>query len=335
MNERETILLDPNNQFTLTDEVLRANRSHGYRQALLIGEQGCGKTTYALLVAFQIYRDWDKVENAYFFTLDDFIKKYDAMLANNIHVPYILWDDAGMHASKYLWMIDRQSQLQVKLLNGIFNSIRTYLSGMVFTSPDTDIIYELRRKSWISGEPEGDEDDLTHRINVYKKKLKGWDPESKPRSRYIGTDLFPMWLPPDVRERYEDRRKVAIKEYYEELKKLMESAKQKAEGGSLSDADIAIYARHRVIVDMTAALGKDTSTIKTGAAAGISQPRAWQMIFNHNNMVKNANACIICTATKGPNRDKEIELTPIKKRGEGGKVVIDNGNDENDELQDE
>ena len=42
-----------------------ALESYGYEQIFLIGSQGSGKTSYALLVAYELLGDWKKAFNSF------------------------------------------------------------------------------------------------------------------------------------------------------------------------------------------------------------------------------------------------------------------------------
>ena len=73
--------------------------------AIIYGMQRSGKTMYSLLVMYDFYRDWDKVLDNVFFTLEDLIGAIKERVLTNFsaskQLKVICWDDAGVHGSKY------------------------------------------------------------------------------------------------------------------------------------------------------------------------------------------------------------------------------------------
>ena len=50
-------------------------------------------------------------------------------------------------------MRGREGFYITRLLNGLINLARTLVAGTIYTSPDMDILKELRKKAWIVAEP--------------------------------------------------------------------------------------------------------------------------------------------------------------------------------------
>ena len=234
----------------------------GYAQFFIRGPQGSGKTTYAMISMYQLYRrlGFDKeeawrivVEMTVFkpapaLDLMEFMLELQELHASKgekaafeeavrheqgwwitklarlatrrkpelkyrvWRVPVILFDDAGLYFSKYLTSLGSEGYWTAMRVNALINLIRTMASCTIFTSPDLDVLKELRKKSWIVSEPfipHGE--NKPHRImRHYKKRLlpSGQIVTKRvKREDVYRVDVLPDW----VYDEYERKRREALR----------------------------------------------------------------------------------------------------------------------------
>jgi len=222
---------------TFTRKVLSAYKRYGFESLFIIGPQGSGKTTYALLVLYEVYRDWGKVLEYTFFDLERALKHLDEALNSGERLPVILFDDAGIHLSKYLWY-SSEGRALVMWFNALYNLIRTICAAVIFTSPDLDTLVEVRKKSWWVGEPkiphQTASDAYERHMVLYKKRVmaSGQVIVSKRAIDVYRLDIIPN----DVRKKYEEMRREALKKTLRLVKeaadRMKASLELNKEGGS-------------------------------------------------------------------------------------------------------
>ncbi len=206
--------------FILTRIIKSALRRYDFVSAFIIGPQGAGKTTYALLILHEVYGDWDKVLQHTYFDPREALPKFKDVLSSGERIPAILFDDAGLHLSKYLISSSREGFHLVRLINGLVNLMRTLVAGVIYTSPDMDILKELRKKAWIIGEPTAPHGvkDPSRIVKLYRKRIA---PSGKVYIHKLGYDAYDLRdLPTDVRREYEEKRRAAMEPLIEELENL-------------------------------------------------------------------------------------------------------------------
>jgi len=108
----------------LSRKIRSAVKRYDFESAFLVGPQGMGKTTYGMLVLYEIYRDWDLVLHYTVFDPRPVLYELKECLTTGRRIPTILFDDAGIHLSKYLPQIEGNAEL-VMVLNATYNLIRT------------------------------------------------------------------------------------------------------------------------------------------------------------------------------------------------------------------
>ncbi|MEB3861459.1 MAG: hypothetical protein GSR84_04475 [Desulfurococcales archaeon] len=109
----------------------------GFQSFILIGGKGHGKSTYSLksVAFYMMYYEGLDCAEAYLEALDrlafsgeelmDTIEKYGDI---------VIWDDAGLHGSTYLWFIEGAQEYVVALSNW-FDVARTDLSILIMSTP--------------------------------------------------------------------------------------------------------------------------------------------------------------------------------------------------------
>ena len=204
----------------LSRMIKSAYRRYDFVSAFIIGPQGSGKTTYAMLVAYEVYKDWDKVLGHLHFDPREALGQLRRALETRERIPLLIFDDAGMHLSKYMISTGREGfNLAVKL-NALINLARTLTAGIIYTSPDMDILKELRKKAWIVAEPTAPHgvDKPDRLAKIYRKRIA---PSGKVYVHKLGYDQYRLdAIPQDVREKYEEKRRKAMAPLLDELEEL-------------------------------------------------------------------------------------------------------------------
>lgn len=206
--------------FILTKMIKSALRRQDFVSCFVIGPQGSGKTTYAMLVLHEIYKDWDNVLRHLYFDPREALPELKNALRSGSRMPLIVFDDAGLHLSKYLISSNKEGFHLVRLINGLFNLIRTLTAGVIFTSPDMDILKELRKKAWVVAEPTAPHgvEDPSRLAKLYRKRIA---PSGKVYIHKLGYDAYDLRaIPNDVRAEYEEKRRAAMEPLLEELEAL-------------------------------------------------------------------------------------------------------------------
>jgi len=208
---------------TFTKKVISAYRRYDFENLFAVGPQGMGKTTYAMLVLYEVYKDWDSVLEWLTFDPREVLPKLKEALRAGSRIKLIVFDDAGIHLSKYLWSLDKEAQQVALLMNSLFNIIRTVCAGVIFTSPDMDVLKELRKKSWWVGEPKAPsgKEDPRRLMTLYRKRILVTGVTRVSRKAIDEYDL--RLIPNDVRKEYEEKRKEAIEPLIEKLEELLSS----------------------------------------------------------------------------------------------------------------
>jgi len=186
----------------------------------VIGPQGSGKTTYAMLVSYEVYGDWNAVLDHLYFDPREALPAFRRALETGERIPLVVFDDAGMHLSKYMLSSDRESYKLATKLNAMINLARTLTAGIIYTSPDMDILKELRKKAWIVAEPTAPHglakpDRLA---KLYRKRIA---PSGKVYVHKLGYDAYRLdAIPDDVRMKYEEKRRKAMEPLLDELEEI-------------------------------------------------------------------------------------------------------------------
>ena len=197
-----------------------AYKVNGYLQLFVFGEQGVGKTTYACLTAFQVYRDWDKVLKHLFFHPQPALAKLKETFKGGRRIPLIIFDDAGIYLSKYTHLAVKGGYTVTLNINRVFNFMRTLCSTVILTSPTPDILKDLREKSWFNAivRPHPERSEPWRQAVILKRfpSLKGetW-------LENVGEDSFPLKLPNDVYREYERKRNEAAEKILKDLDKVL------------------------------------------------------------------------------------------------------------------
>jgi len=122
------------------NKILRRH-PNGFAGFVVVGERGMGKSTYAYKVMAKIYQLVDELDeyDAYRKALDhiifqpkDLINLIEHNISKDFITPVICLDDATVHFNSYKFFVDLH---EVILLKGMFDTIRTAITGLIMTCP--------------------------------------------------------------------------------------------------------------------------------------------------------------------------------------------------------
>lgn len=124
---------------------------YGFIGYNITGERGTGKSTYAYKVMAKIYQLTMELNeyDAYFealnymiFSPKDLIRLVQYNMKHNVISPVICLDDATVHFNSYQFFIDIY---EVTLLKGMFDTIRTAVTGLLMTCPNRKQLLKFLR----------------------------------------------------------------------------------------------------------------------------------------------------------------------------------------------
>jgi hypothetical protein len=165
--------------------------------AIIYGVQRAGKSSYALQVMYDVYKDWDIVLKNCLFKLEDVISFLQERMKSREIVSAFCWDDAGVHGSCWRYFSHRD---EVELLKSLFDVIGTKCRSCLFTTPYPDgLLKSLRSYEF-------------YRVKISKENsrdrrlARGYQSVLLPSgSRYIRKefiDHYSVWLPDDIYKEY-------------------------------------------------------------------------------------------------------------------------------------
>ena len=105
----------------LTDKVLAAY-PHSFCGAIITGPRGIGKSSYALNVAWEVYRNlkydentsWNMALDCCKFTIEEVVQFIQINVRSPDKVHLLIWDDAGTYAGTTKWWTDRNALDKLK-----------------------------------------------------------------------------------------------------------------------------------------------------------------------------------------------------------------------------
>jgi hypothetical protein len=215
-------------------QVQIAYKNRGFVGLKIHGRYGKGKTTSAMWLTYAIYRlfypsesikqIWQRVLDSFVFTAQDFLKLTDtrpmnkdwlSMRATDVlqttfkmrHI-IIIWDDAGIHASK-----EKRYEQDIKEVTQKLNTIRDVTSCLIITVPEEgELVSSLRdNRSFITVE--------IHREGggKYNRRLYFWEYRfgklGRRRRKFLWkSKIFSIYVPNWVYGKY-----LAMRNYAKEL----------------------------------------------------------------------------------------------------------------------
>ena len=89
-------------KYVLADLINRAVKYDGFIGAIIYGAQRLGKSSYSAQVLYDIYQDWDIVQDHIVFNLSDVVNILHTASKERRKIPALCWDDCGVHGNPTL-----------------------------------------------------------------------------------------------------------------------------------------------------------------------------------------------------------------------------------------
>lgn len=177
----------------------------GYIGIIVYGDQGYGKSTYALQVTHKILHNWEKCLDSLCFTIDE----VNSYLMADERQKIMVWDDAGVHANKYKYHDSRE---QVQTLSGLLDTIRTFLACLIITTPTpAKLLKPIRELPFYYAKIVKNKF-IYRRAKIYKREYV----PDKMFTRLVAEDYFTCRLPNWVYERYDRIRDSYAREAHQQ-----------------------------------------------------------------------------------------------------------------------
>ncbi len=134
-----------------TSHRIKSRHPDGYVGYVVVGERGSGKSMYAYKVMAKIYQDlynlnefdaYDTALKHIIYSPSELIELIRHNIDKDIITPVICLDDATVHFNSYKFFVDLQ---EVILLKGLFDTIRTAISGLIMTCPNRQSLLSFLR----------------------------------------------------------------------------------------------------------------------------------------------------------------------------------------------
>ncbi|RLF07893.1 MAG: hypothetical protein DRJ69_06700, partial [Thermoprotei archaeon] len=244
---------------TLTEYIKRAYEFRGIVTAYVYGDMGTGKTSYALHVAREVYGSWEEALNHLLFDPLPALRLLEKALEEDRRIPLIILDDAGFWLSKLEWWKE-----ETVAFMQFYNLARTVVAGIIFTTPQDDLPSALRKKvsfrisvrplSW-EEVPRHFAEKALEKREEYERQGINWKlwcmavgyrlrtlPSFMQRVKKKYIDIYPMHYPKSILEKYEEKRKKAVRKGLERLKELLEKTRKEDKSQKKRDTRMIIQA---------------------------------------------------------------------------------------------
>lgn len=218
----------------------------GFQAFILIGGKGHGKSTYSIktVAYYFMYYEGYSCGEAYLAALDRLAFTAEELLDRiERYGDIVIWDDAGLHGSTYLWF-DQAGQEYLKALVDWYDVARTDVKAIIMSTPTKKKLPPIIRT-----DPEA----LLVRVSKYgyidvngrkvKRSLaraaRNIEPLFTDRTfrEEVYRDVFTVWLPTPVYEYYNIIRKSYSKRARKRLREVVQRVKNKLE---LYDHDVQL-----------------------------------------------------------------------------------------------
>lgn len=137
---------EPTKALSGVDLKLAASRrirdDSGLTMISVTGKQQSGKSSYALLILYEIYNgDVDVIMNHVVFSIEEFTSKIRNAIEGGYRERCILWDDASCAGSASRWVVDPKS---VMYLSALGDTLGVSTKSLILTSPSSDFVKAFR-----------------------------------------------------------------------------------------------------------------------------------------------------------------------------------------------
>jgi len=294
------------------------------------GDRGAGKSTCALWLGHYVFRKlypdesedevWNMVLDHTIFSVNEFdtiIKRYEeefwdeklgfkGYYDHRYRVPWVYWDDAGLHGSRYFWY-----EADMKHFASLLDIIRAYVKILMYSSPAVSRVMKGMRDELLTGEiyvpvkalrlPTGELKIIRGRAwfiqyarvpDFYKP---GKDFTLKRFVDAFGREFTFPKLPEDVERRYNMRKQQAILDLQTKRKDLAlrkkDVLKRIEESLMPMEKSLLIFMAGHAdewmnIYSIAEEFGKQ---MRLGRKIGLAELRAWLRALRASNLVQSAD----------------------------------------------
>ena len=207
----------------------------GFTGAIIYGKQRIGKSSYAMQIGYDIYKDWNDVAKYTFFKLDDLISFLKDLTAKHGYIPYMIVDDAGVHLSKHTYYSNRTD---AQFLSNLFDVVGVAVKSIIFTTPDPgNILKAIRRYEFMRVK-------IIKQTN-YRRLAKGYRnimlPSGTFRIRTDFIDSYKVKLPDEIYKDYSKVRWGYLEEVMSNFDKKRSKGKQLPQIEGLQEANEEVF----------------------------------------------------------------------------------------------
>lgn len=108
----------------------------------IVGTQQSGKSTYAILVLYELFRgDVDKIFQHIVFNVKDLTELLNKAIQNHERLTCVLWDDASVSGAAGMYNVNRR---MVQYLSAMGDTLGLATKSILLTSPSADLIKSFR-----------------------------------------------------------------------------------------------------------------------------------------------------------------------------------------------
>ena len=201
----------------LPEKIIREGKN-GFTSATIWGKRGIGKSTYALKVAYQLFKyhgysddeAWDKALDCFVFILKDVISMLEKRKENRI--PIIVWDDAGVHAGSMMYHHDPK---QARLLKQLMDVVRTSTYCLILTCPSPKGLMKFLREYGDLNIKISKDHRWQRNAVIYQQYLTPWN---RQWWKKLCTESFSCYIPDNHYQKYAAKRE----KYFTEIMKEVE-----------------------------------------------------------------------------------------------------------------
>jgi len=215
----------------LTKKMLQAY-PNGFCGATITGPRGIGKSSFALNVVWELFRQivnpdtdlfyteteaWNITLEHCKFTMNNVIDFIEENINSENKAHCLLWDDVGVHASTMEWWTNR---VALKRLKSVTDTIRTGVCSLILTTPsESDLTKFLRNYDDFIVQIGYSSDGGNYR--VAKGYLKRTLPSGTVRVYPKFKNRFYVMLPQWVFDKYMAMRNAVLVEQLQAIKKII------------------------------------------------------------------------------------------------------------------
>jgi hypothetical protein len=317
-------------EYTIYDVIDLTLSTDSFQAFAVWGFRSAGKSTCALWLGHYIFRKlypdesedeiWNMVLDHTIFNIREFdmvVKRYEeefwdeklgfkGYYDHRYRVPWIYWDDAGLHGSRYYWY-----ETSMKHFASLLDIIRVYVKIFMYSCPFVSRVIKGMREEFITGEihipmqavilPTGELKQVYGQAwFIHYQCVPDFYRPAREYilKRFVNTFhrafTFPK-LPEDVERRYNMRKQQAIEDLKTRRKELMlrkkDVLKQIEETLMPMEKSLLIFLADRGddwmnIYTIAEEFGKQ---MKLGRKIGMSELRMWLRALRANNLVQSAD----------------------------------------------